>query len=75
MIAEAATWASAHYARARRLSLPRAMLARVLEVFVLLDRALYLEEHGFFVTVGALFPNAVSARNLALVATRTVKAS
>ncbi len=75
VIAEAATWASAHYARARRLSLPRAMLARVLEVFVLLDRALYLEEHGFFVTVGALFPNAVSARNLALVATRTVKAS
>jgi hypothetical protein len=44
------------------------MLSRVLEVYVLLDRAAYLEEHGFTVEVGVLFPASVSARNLALVA-------
>jgi hypothetical protein len=44
------------------------MLARVLEVYVLLDRAAYLEDKGFEVELGALFPATVSARNLALVA-------
>ena len=44
------------------------MLARVLEVFVLLDRALYLEERDFEVTVGALFPKSISARNLVFTA-------
>ena len=67
-IEEAAAWATVQHGRARRLSLPRAMLARVLEVFVLLDRALYLEGHGFAVTVGEAFPASVSARNLAIVA-------
>lgn len=67
-IDEAARWARTAHARARRLSLPRAMLARVLEVYVLLDRALHLEEHGLSVRVGTLFPASVSARNLALVA-------
>ena len=70
-IEDASVWARAEHARSRRLSLPRAMLARVLEVMVLLDRARYLEEHGFSVTVGALFPATVSARNLALVAERS----
>src|ERR1019366_2326655 len=42
-IEAAAAWARTEHARARRLSLPRSMLARVLEVFVLLDRAVYLE--------------------------------
>ena len=56
------------YARGRRLSIPRALLARALEVFVLLDRALHLEEHGFDVAIGTLFPSDVSARNLALTA-------
>jgi hypothetical protein len=67
-IEEAAAWAAVQHGRARRLSLPRATLARVLEVFVLVDRALYLERHGFAVTVGEAFPAAVSARNLAIVA-------
>ena len=67
---EAAAWASTQHARTRRLSLPRAMLARALEVFVLLDRAVYLEEHGFAVSIGTLFPETVSARNLALIANR-----
>jgi SAM-dependent methyltransferase len=67
-IEAAAAWAAVQHGRARRLSLPRALLARVLEVFVLLDRALYLERHGLAVTVGEAFPAAVSARNLAIVA-------
>jgi hypothetical protein len=67
-IDRAASWARVEHARARRLSLPRALLARVLEVYVLLDRAAHLEEHGFEVEVGALFPATVSPRNLALVA-------
>lgn len=64
----AARWASTQHARARRLSLPRSLLARALEVFVLLDRACYLEQHGLEVDTGALFPASVSARNLVLVA-------
>jgi SAM-dependent methyltransferase len=69
-IDEAGVWARTQHARARRLSLPRATLARTLEVLVLLDRAVYLEDRGFEVAVGPLFPTAVSARNLALIAKR-----
>jgi hypothetical protein len=67
-IDEAARWAREAHARARRLSLPRTLLARVLEVYVLLDRAMLLERRGFVVRVGTAFPAHVSARNLALVA-------
>jgi hypothetical protein len=67
-IDEAARWAREAHARARRLSLPRTLLARVLEVYVLLDRAMLLERGGFVVRVGTAFPADVSARNLALVA-------
>lgn len=66
-IDDAARWARVQGAVARRWSLPRALLARVLEVFVLLDRARHLEERGYEVHVGALFDSSVSARNLALV--------
>jgi hypothetical protein len=37
-------------------------------VYVLVDRAAYLEEHGYAVEVGVVFPPTVTARNLALVA-------
>lgn len=67
-IGAAARWARTHHARQRRLSLPRSILARALEVLVLLDRARYLDERGFDVVLGTLFAPAVSARNLALVA-------
>lgn len=67
-IVAAAAWAADEHARVRRLALPRSLLARVLEVFVLVDRARYLEEHGFDVAIGPLFPASVSPRNLALVA-------
>ncbi len=69
-IARAGAWASEHHARTRRLSLPRALLARPLEVLVALDRARFLEERGFVVEVLELFPQSVSARNIALVARR-----
>jgi len=67
-IEQAARWAREAHARVRRLSLPRALLARVLEVYVLLDRAMVLERKGFVVRVGTAFPADASARNLALVA-------
>jgi hypothetical protein len=67
-IDDAARWARHTHARARRLSLARSLLARVLEVYVLLDRAMHLERTGFVVWVGTAFPVDVSARNLALVA-------
>jgi SAM-dependent methyltransferase len=69
-IGEAAAWARGAHARSRRLSLPRSMLARVLEVFVALDRAVYLEERGFTASVGTVFAPSVSARNLAVLAWR-----
>lgn len=69
-IADAVRWAATQHGRVRRLALPRALLARVLEVFVLVDRALYLETHGFDVRVGTAFESAISARNLTLVARR-----
>lgn len=64
----AATWARAEHAAVRRLSLPRSLLARALEVFVLLDRASLLERSGARVAIGTVFPASVSARNLGLVA-------
>ena len=72
-IDEAAEWARTEHARARRLSLPRSMLARVLEVFVLLDRGVYLEDRGFEVSVGTAFASSASARNLAVVGTRPAR--
>lgn len=69
-VEQAALWARSQHAQLRRLSLPRAMLARVVEVFVLLDRARHLERHGYDVAIGALFRPEVSARNLVLVAKR-----
>ena len=67
-IDSAARWAAVHHARMRRLALPRSLLGRLLEVYVLLDRAHYLEARGFAVDVSVVFPAAVSARNLALIA-------
>ncbi|MFO0611597.1 MAG: methyltransferase [Polyangiaceae bacterium] len=60
--------ARALHARARRLSVPRNLFGRVIEVFVAFDRARYLAERGRVVEVGALFPAEVSARNLVLLA-------
>jgi SAM-dependent methyltransferase len=58
------------YAQIRRLSLPRSMLARLVEVAVVLDRAAALEESGAHVQVATLFDRAVTPRNLAVFASR-----
>lgn len=67
-IEAARAWAAAEHGRCRRLGVPRTHLARALELFVTLDRARYLEERGYEVSVGALFDADVSARNLAVIA-------
>ncbi len=58
------------YAQVRRLSLPRSMLARLVEIAVVLDRAAALEESGHQVRVATLFERAVTPRNIALFASR-----
>lgn len=69
-VEEAGRTARALHDRLRRLSLPRIVLGRVLEMFIFIDRALYLDEAGFDVTIGTAFPKEISARNLTLLATR-----
>jgi len=63
--------AAEHYGVIRRLSLPRSMLARLVEVLVSLDRAAHLEERGLDVTVATLFERAVSPRNIGIFASRS----
>lgn len=65
-IASAATLAHAHYLAQRRLSLPRSMLGRTLEIFLALDRALFLQRHGYDVRVFQAFAAAYSPRNIAV---------
>ncbi|MES1188741.1 MAG: methyltransferase [Myxococcales bacterium] len=63
--------AAEHYGLIRRLSLPRSMLARLIEVLVSLDRAVHLEEQGLSVEVATLFERAVSPRNIGIFASRS----
>lgn len=56
------------HARERRFSLPRAMLGRLIEVWVALDRAAFLGERGYDVELVRAFDEAVSPRNIALLA-------
>jgi len=49
------------------------VLSRALEILLLLDRAAYLEEEGYSVSLGTMFPRSVSTRNIALVATSLKK--
>jgi hypothetical protein len=58
------------YARVRRLSLPRNLLARLLEQTIVLDRAVALEERGHAVRVATFCDRAATPRNLALFASR-----
>lgn len=63
--------ASRDYAVIRRLSLPRSMLARLVEVLVSLDRAQHLAEQGMFVQVATLFERGISPRNIGIFASRS----
>lgn len=62
--------ATEHYHAVRRLSLPRNLLARLVELSVVLDRAMRLVESGHAVRVAALFERAVTPRNISLFASR-----
>lgn len=57
------------HAAIRRLSLPRNLLARLVELTLVLDRAAVLEERGQHVLVAELFAQRVTPRNTVLVAT------
>ena len=59
-----------HFHAVRRLSLPRNMLARAVELAVVLDRASHLLERGYSVRVATLFERAVTPRNISLFASR-----
>jgi hypothetical protein len=61
------------YAVIRRLSLPRSMLSRLVEVLVSLDRAAHLEAEGLAACVVTLFDRAISPRNIGIFASREQK--
>lgn len=65
-----ATQARRDYAIMRRLALPRNMLARLVELAVVLDRAALLEEHGHSVQLGQFVEPQVTPRNTVLFASR-----
>ena len=56
----------------RRLSLPRSMLARLVEIAVVLDRSCALAERGASVRVAILAPRAATPRNIAIFASRDI---
>ncbi len=60
--------AATRYALVRRFSLPRSMLARLVEVAVSLDRGAFLEEQGLSVQVATLFARSVTPRNIGVFA-------
>lgn len=58
------------YGVIRRLALPRSMLARLVEVAVVLDRAAALAESGARITVATFVQRAVTPRNIVILADR-----
>jgi len=65
---QAAGWE--RLAQVRNLELVRGLFRRPLEVWLVLDRALYLEENGYEVQVGEFCDNHLTPRNLMLLAQR-----
>ncbi|WP_090309165.1 methyltransferase [Pseudomonas linyingensis] len=65
---EAAGWQ--RLAEVRNLELVRGLFRRPLEVWLLLDRALYLEEQGYAVRLGTFCDYRLTPRNLLLLAER-----
>ncbi len=61
--------AAREHAAMRRLALPRHLLSRLVEVSVVLDRAVRLEEEGQSVLVAELCDQRITPRNTVLVAT------
>lgn len=67
-ISSVADLARRDYAIIRRLSLPRSLLARLIELAIVRDRAAALEECGHAVAVAQLFQQHLTPRNTALFA-------
>jgi hypothetical protein len=65
---EAAGWQ--RLAEVRNLELVRGLFRRPLELWLVLDRALFLEEQGFQVRLGHFCPSELTPRNLLLLAER-----
>ena len=57
-------------AEVRNLELLRGLFRRPLELWLALDRALYLQEYGFQVSLGIFCPSELTPRNLLLLAER-----
>jgi hypothetical protein len=57
-------------AEVRNLELVRGLFRRPLELWLLLDRALYLQEQGYSVRLGSFCPSQLTPRNLLLLAER-----
>ncbi|MCY1272695.1 Methyltransferase domain protein [compost metagenome] len=57
-------------ATVRNLELPRSLFRRPLEIWLLLDRALFLEEQGYQVNLGSFCPAQLTPRNILLLAER-----
>ncbi|WP_223654189.1 methyltransferase [Halopseudomonas nanhaiensis] len=55
-------------AETRNLELVQALFRRPLEIWLMLDRALFLEEQGYRVELGQFCPDALTPRNLLLLA-------
>lgn len=62
--------AARRYAVIRRLALPRSLLARLVEIAVVLDRAAALAESGARITVATFVARAATPRNIVLLADR-----
>nr|WP_301295545.1 methyltransferase [Pseudomonas nitroreducens] len=58
-------------AEVRNLELVRGLFRRPMELWLLLDRALYLQEQGYRATLGAFCATRMTPRNLLLLAERT----
>ena len=63
---EAAGWK--RLAQVRNLELVRGLFRRPLEVWLVLDRALYLKENGYEVQVGEFCDSQLTPRNLMMLA-------
>ncbi|QRY82323.1 methyltransferase [Pseudomonas sp. PDNC002] len=66
---EAAGWQ--RLAEVRNLELVRGLFRRPMELWLLLDRALFLAEQGYSVSLGSFCPPQTTPRNLLLLAERT----
>ena len=66
--AEAASWQ--RLAEVRNLERVRNLFRRPLEMWLVLDRALFLQEHGYSVRLGVFCTASLTPRNLMLLAER-----